>query len=955
MVAANSLPVGVFRTDLGGRCLYISKRVTELIGLSAEDAMQFGWERTIHAEDREAVSRQLQSAMQARTPWQADFRCQLPDGSIRWILGQATPDCDAQGHVVGFVGTLIDTTLSQQALRANDERDAFLLKLTDALRPISDPLDVQEVAARLLGERLEVNRVGYAELEDHAYTIRREYVRGVPSLARLGPTGTFGAALRDAYRRGETVVVNDVPNDPRFTDAERISMQEKQIAAFVGVMLVKGGRLVAAFGANHATPRRWEPREIELIRDVAERTWEAAERARAEAALRQREQRLRLALDASAGGSWTWDASTNHVDWDDGFRKRYGFTPEEPPTFEAWLSRVHEDDRPQVLAELDETRRTTRVAWDCTHRIVRPDGAVLWIQSLGRADRDVNGQVTRLTGIELDVTERRRVEEELQARRDEERDRELRLLLETATQGIVSVDAQGLIVTANRAAEAMFGWPSGELIGQSIERLVPASLRDRHTQHRSDYYGAPRPRWMGVDVDLAGQRRDGTTFPIEVSLNHVPTPSGGRAIAFVTDVTARKRAEAALHERTVELEQRTAQLSQLASDLTLAEQDAREQLAQTLHDGLQQLLVSASLNLARSVKRGARRGAESDGLAQAKRHLDEAITAARSLSLDLFPPLLHSSGLPAALVWLAQRTGHEYGIVVEASADPSADSHRKDVRTLLFASMRELLFNAVKHGHVDRITVDLALIGDDMLCITVADQGTGFEPAGLVDRAKAGQVGWGLFRIGERLTLLGGRVDIESAPGRGTTVRLIAPRGAAEGAVASHAASHHPATSPPAPHGASHQSAGALKILIADDHAGVRDVMRVMLQERREFRVVGEAANGLEAIAKAHALRPDVILMDVMMPEMDGIEATRRIRAELPFIQIIALTTIARGDTMHAIERVGAAAFFTKGVETQRLIDQLMMFHTAATLGSAASGSGEIRSAHRATTAPRPG
>src|SRR6185369_13141057 len=181
---------------------------------------------------------------------------------------------------------------------------------------------------------------------------------------------------------------------------------------------------------------------------------------------RQREQRLRLALDASAGGSWTWDASTNHVDWDDGFRKRYGFTPEEPPTFEAWLSRVHEDDRPQVLAELDETRRTTRVAWDCTHRIVRPDGAVLWIQSLGRADRDVNGQVTRLTGIELDVTERRRVEEELQARRDEERDRELRLLLETATQGIVSVDAQGLIVTANRAAEAMFGWPSGELIGQ---------------------------------------------------------------------------------------------------------------------------------------------------------------------------------------------------------------------------------------------------------------------------------------------------------------------------------------------------------------------------------------------------------------------------------------------------------------------------------------------------------
>jgi CheY-like chemotaxis protein len=157
---------------------------------------------------------------------------------------------------------------------------------------------------------------------------------------------------------------------------------------------------------------------------------------------------------------------------------------------------------------------------------------------------------------------------------------------------------------------------------------------------------------------------------------------------------------------------------------------------------------------------------------------------------------------------------------------------------------------------------------------------------------------------------------------------LIAPRGAAEGLAATHAA-HHPATSATALPAASHQSGAALKILLVDDHAGMRDVLRVLLQERREFCVVGEAANGLEAIAKAHALRPDVILMDVMMPEMDGVEATRRIRAELPFIQIIALTTIARADSKHAIERMGAAAFFTKGVETQRLIDQLMMFHAA--------------------------
>ena len=87
---------------------------------------------------------------------------------------------------------------------------------------------------------------------------------------------------------------------------------------------------MAAFGANNATPRVWLAAEIALVRDVAERTWEAVERARAEAALREREYRLRLALDASEAGSWTWDARTNQIDWDDGFRARYGFASDEP-------------------------------------------------------------------------------------------------------------------------------------------------------------------------------------------------------------------------------------------------------------------------------------------------------------------------------------------------------------------------------------------------------------------------------------------------------------------------------------------------------------------------------------------------------------------------------------------------------------------------------------------------
>jgi PAS domain S-box-containing protein len=824
-----------------------------------------------------------------------------------WTTGEITLARAVADRVFGMV----EQRRAEAALRANEERLAFLLRLNDALRPLSDPLDVEEAAARLTGEHLRVNRVGYAEIDGKEYIIRREYVRGVPPLAGQGPTGTFGAALRDAYRRGETVVVNDISADPRLTEPERAAMQARQMAAFIGVTLVKNGRLVAAFGANNATPRLWTPAEIALVSDVAERTWEAVERARTEAALREREWRLRLALDASAAGSWTRDALTGETDWDDRFRKRYGLSPDTPASFDTWIAYVHDEDRAGVLSLLDEVLRTRKDSWDTTFRVIRTDGTVLWIQSVGRADRDSSGQVVRLTGLELDVTERRLAEESLKARRDEEHDRQMRLLLETAAQGIVLLDSSGAILTSNRAIESMFGWTPGELIGQPIERLVPVS----------------RPH-----ADVVARRKDGSTFPIELSVNHVATSEGGRTIAFVTDVTERRRAAAALQERTSELERRTAQLSQLASDLTLAEQHAREELAKTVHDGLQQLLAVAATHLALHIRRDSQTGVPAELLTQAKSELDEAIDAARSLSFELHPPLLHGSGLPAALAWLAQWTHQKYGLEVEISADPLADSTRKDIRTLLFESVRELLFNVFKHAQVSRVTVDLTLDANDMLCITVADEGIGFDPVSVVERAKAGQVGWGLFSIRERLTLLGGRFDIESTPGQGTRFRLIAPHRTAHGGIGVQDASSRAADLHPSSGAAGVASPRPLRILIVDDQPMVLRTFRKLLQERTEFLVVGDAANGLEAIARTRTLRPDVVLMDISMPLLDGVEATRRLRAEFPSICVLGLSAQPQTEERHPIEEAGASAFFNKGTGTAPLIEHLLVLH-ATTLG----------------------
>ena len=106
-----------------------------------------------------------------------------------------------------------------------------------------------------------------------------------------------------------------------------------------------------------------------------------------------------------------------------------------------------------------------------------------------------------------------------------------------------------------------------------------------------------------------------------------------------------------------------------------------------------------------------------------------------------------------------------------------------------------------------------------------------------------------------------------------------------------------------------------------------------MLHEWPQLSVVGDAANGLEAIACAYTLRPDVILMDVAMPHMDGVEATARIHAELPDIQILGLSMQARSETVHAIEHAGAVRFFLKGADTQRLIDHLSIIQASRGAG----------------------
>ncbi|MBD2234293.1 EAL domain-containing protein [Phormidium tenue] len=189
---------------------------------------------------------------------------------------------------------------SPQAARA--ELDAFRVMLADALRSLADPIEIQVTASCILGEYLNANRALYFECRNDIYCVERDYVSGIDTMAGCYPVTAFGLAIFTKFCAGRTVVVADVVADPQLSPAEQATYASVQVAAHIGVPLVKAGNFVAGLAVHSATPRPWTQTEVKLAQETAECTWAAVERARAEAALRQSEEKYRTLFQNIAQG-----------------------------------------------------------------------------------------------------------------------------------------------------------------------------------------------------------------------------------------------------------------------------------------------------------------------------------------------------------------------------------------------------------------------------------------------------------------------------------------------------------------------------------------------------------------------------------------------------------------------------------------------------------------------------
>lgn len=512
--------------------------------------------------------------------------------------------------------------------------------------------------------------------------------------------------------------------------------------------------------------------------------------------------------------------------------------------------------------------------------------------------------------LELQNDELRRTAQALEVSRDAFAE-----LYQSAPVGFVSLDRNGVIQQVNTAAAQMLGDPGQFLDGKLfLLHVHPDDRREYHAQLRklSLREGADAP----IDVRLTAGGDRITHAQVYVAGHHdMPGGDFQWRLALV-DVTARKQYERALEvarqeletrvaERTAELERRTRQLARLTSELTLAEQRERRRLAEVLHDHLQQMLAGARLNLDMLGDEYDLKAAQ--GFADAYHLVSQAIATARSLSSELSPPVLYLQGLSGALRWLARWMKKTHKMEVAVEADPAADPAREDLKVLLFQTVRELLFNVVKHAGSDAASVEMTR-ADGRTRIVVRDRGKGFDVQAFWRRRPAEEGGFGLFSIRERLALLGGRFEIAASPNGGTTATVSLPLTTVAAAGDEDAES----AAEPRPTVAARPDSDKIRILLVDDHAMMRKGLSMLLAGQADIEIAGEAEDGRQAVELARRIHPDVILMDINMPVMNGFEATHQICTELPDICVIGLSMHQAEDQSQAMFEAGAVDYLNK-------------------------------------------
>ncbi len=621
--------------------------------------------------------------------------------------------------------------------------------------------------------------------------------------------------------------------------------------------------------------------QLELRKIVFEQEQALAEQARMQAELRSAHERTRLATEAAGLGLWSWDIGADQVKWENA--RPYdilGIAPGSEPIAARRFVRdfVHPDDS-AAFSETVAAAVRTSAQFHFQGRLLRPDGALRWVDFFGRAQPSQGGAAPLILGVVTDITARKLAEMEL----NESRARFENIVSQAAT-GVVQVDAEGRITLVNQKFCDMLGYGDDELLALSVLDITAADSVDTTV----DALGKVASGDAGAVVQKQYRRKDGSLLWATSSISAMRSLEGDYAgvVAIVVDITESRLAEESLRK--------------LAADLSEADQRKTEFLATLAHELRNPLApISSGLSLLKlggdnAAAVGKVRQMMERQVGQMVRLIDDLLDVARisggkihlkKTRIDLAAAMANAIETSQPFI---EAGAHQLAVMF-----PQVPMFLDADGTRIAQVLSNLLNNAAKYTpHGGSIAIAAEREGDQV-CISVSDNGVGIAPESLssifdmfsqvrhnLNRAQGG-LGVGLSLVRRLVEMHGGTVMAESSgAGEGSTLTIRLPLAPVVAQLPAQPDAGSPAARP-------HRR---LRLLVADDNADAAELLAALLELQGHTSRV--ANNGVDAIRIAREFKPEAALLDIGMPDMNGYETAVAIRqiAGLENMVLVALT-----------------------------------------------------------------